>query len=204
MRRMAFCVSVILMLSAFTAHGVATISWYTEPPGELRQSDNSTLIVGNHTDPTLGGFLQLLFVGADGIDTLDYTDWDTPTGLLSSGNDEVIGTWYVGGGVLGFLSPDGAFDAGTSAHEKPIGSQFTVRFFEMPSPNFGTGLVPTSGNYGYSQIFSSTADPVNSGFESFEIHAPLFANLGPIPEPGTVALFGIGAVVLALRKRLKK
>lgn len=203
MKKLVCAVGLALVLSAFSAHGVATINWGTGPSGDLLQSDNSTPIVGNHTDSSLGGFLQLIFVGANGLDAVSYTEWDTPTGLLSSGNDQIVGTSWVGEGILGFLSPNGDFLA-SDVHSMPIGSQFVIRFFETASPNFGSGLVPTSGNYGISSTFVSTGNPDAGGTDDFNINSGLFTNLGPIPEPGTVALFGIGAVVLALRKRLKK
>jgi len=205
MKKLVCAMGLALMLSAFSAKGYPTIVWGTGPSADLLQSDNATLITGNHTDSSLGGFLQLIFVGANGLDAVNYTEWDTPTGLLSSGDDQIIGTSWVGEGTVMFLPPNGDFLA-ENIHSMPIGSQFVIRFFETASPNFGSGLVPTSGNYGISSTFLSTADPdpAGEGIDQFMISSSLFANLGPIPEPGTVALFGIGAVVLALRKRLKK
>jgi hypothetical protein len=98
----------------------------------------------------------------------------------------------------------GAYNNSTYA----IGSQFIIRFFDTPSLAYGTspnGLVPTTGNYGLSQVYTTTqlhnGAPVS---ETFSFSSNYAANIAVVPEPSTVALMLAGLGVLGFARMRRK
>jgi hypothetical protein len=220
MRRFVGFIALVVLMAGVTQG--YEITWRT-----LAGGDRLFLDVGLTTpvpgapfaapqNPDLGGFVQLVYLGPDGIfQSQLFGDWDTADGLVGASDDEIIGSTFVGKGFI--LNTSGEFQtassgvtAGLDGGGGVIGSMnFVIRFFDVASPNFPGGAVPTSGEYGYAYAtaggayFQATAvGPTDNN--NFSISNSFYTNLGPIPEPSSVALFVLGAVTLVLRRRFKK
>jgi len=217
MKKLAALFAVMLL-----AAGVAQayeIAWGTAPGADRLFLDSSFTTpvpgapFGVPQNPALGGFVQLIYLGTDGIfQSADYTSWDTADGLVSSSDDAIIANVFVGKGFV--LNTSGEFQttstsltAGLDGDGAVINKMdFVIRFFDTAST---TTAVPSSGNYGYAYSTAGgayfTANAVGgTDSNNFLISNSFYTNLGPIPEPSSVALFAIGAVTLVLRRRLKK
>lgn len=197
MNRIAKLVLLVSLVQAFSmcqAQAAATIIWQTGPGATdyLTQLGGGSRITGNGTVApagTVGGFLQLIYIGTS------YDGFvDSGTGVL--GDDAVVATAYVG---LGAMGADGRFLA-SSGNSYASGSQFIIRFFDTPSGTYGSGLVPTSGYYGISGVFTTTQDPTGTGSDTFNISGPVTT---VVPEPTTVALMIAGLGILAGRRFLR-
>ncbi len=195
---------IFMLLSANVGYGSTAINW--ETLGGVTaylwtDSGFTTKVTGHQTDPTIGGFIQLLYVGANGYEGLG--DQGT-TGVL--GNDEVIATGHVGLGVGKPGNMNGTFIVTDSAHTKPTGSLFAIRFFSAPSANYGSGYIPASGNYGIANNGGGYYASTISEFDDFTISVNLWADTPvTVPEPCALLLGLVGMGVVALkRKRSKK
>ena len=145
-----------------------TIVWRTGDGYRLLEHDGATLIAGDRWHNDVGGFLQLIYLGADNA----YDGWQAT-------NDVVYATSWVGVGYS--MNSDGRFYA-TVAQTYPTGSHFVIRFFEEPSPNYSTGAVPLSGYYGVTEPFISTIDPEGAGVDLFAITNDLTAGIRVVPD----------------------
>lgn len=215
------CLVAVALLSASLAKGYE-ITWRTTAGADRLFLDMTFTTpvtgapFGAPQNPDLGGFVQLVFLGPDGIfQSEDYTAWDTATGLLSSSDDLIVGKAFVGQGFIvntsgEFQTSSSGLSTGLDGDGIPIGAMnFVIRFFETASADYAVGAVPTSGKYGYAYstvggaYFQATATGSTDN-NIFTIGNSFYTNLGPIPEPSSVALFALGAVTLALRRRFKK
>ncbi len=190
------CMVALITVSVLSVPGAsyaaATLNWGCGSPYYAYQSDGSTLVNGDASS-AVAGFVQLIYVGADGYDGF------SPVGSGAVGNDAVVDTTWVGNGVMSY--PDGRF-LDTYSSSYAIGSKFVIRFFDSASPDYAGGLVPASGNYGLSQIYTTTADPAGGGQEDFFFTSNVSATT-PVPEPSTVALMLAGLGILAGRRFLR-
>ena len=64
---------------------------------------------------------------------------------------------------------------------------------------------PPAGNYADTDL---AAVPVLGAIDTFNYNAAAMGTMGPadwqpVPEPGTLALFGLGMLVMVVRKRLR-
>jgi hypothetical protein len=64
-------------------------------------------------------------------------------------------------------------------------------------------MAPTTAYYGVSTIFDLAAADGNISIDEFDITGDV-STVNPVPEPGTMALFGLGCLTLALRQRRRK
>jgi len=188
----------LMMTTALTATlsiASTAITWSTG--GQLlNNAANTTLLAGSNLNPggeLTSGFIQLLYLGAGGT----YGGY-TASGTGVVEDDAVVATGWIGIGIGMAANDDGAFTVPASPHSYPDGSAFIIRFFDTPSPNYAGGAVPTTGNYGLSSTFVSTASPA----DTFQINSSDYTDI-PIPEPGTMALGLIGLVTVAFRKLRK-
>lgn len=176
------------------ANGAVTINWGT---GSFRmyEDDGTTLLNGDSLS-SVGGFIQLLWVGtsADSYDGFDISD---PEGLM--GDDAVVATAWVG---LGNKGGDGRFTVTGTISAYPINSRYVIRFFSVPSPTYASGLVPQSGNYGYTDEFvQNTAGDGDVFFFNF---TQSYSAIYPVPEPGTIGLMLVGLGLIAGRRFRRK
>jgi len=176
------------LMSASIVHAAASLNWGTTGSLRAYQNGGSILITGGASS-SVGGFVQLLYLGADAT----YNGFqDTGTGV--QGDDTVVATTFVG---FGAMNRSGEFNVLTS-HNYAAGSKFLMVFFEVPS---ASGNVPTTGNYGTSELFTSTADPSLGGIDTFNFDKNYSAStLVAVPEPTTVALMLAGLGMLAVRR----
>ena len=186
-------VGLIILAYAPFAKAVDTIAWGT---GAFRafDSDTTTLLSGNASS-SLGGFVQLLNLGIDGI----YNGY-VGSGIGVVGDDTVIATTWVGSGMS---VVNGAFAPANIAVSSAVGTKYEIRFFNTPSSNFGAGSVPLSGFYGTSQVFTQAGDPTTGGTDNFSFNANYSAT-SPVPEPSTVALMLAGLGVLGFARMRRK
>ena len=195
--RKIMSVATAALLCVSWASASTSIIWETtgSPPQFLRNSTDTAFLTGNRTATgyTVAGFIQLILVSGGVNSTYDGLNLADPQG--EGGDDVVIDTAWVGKGTpsLGSPSPDGRFS--TTKSYTSTGQNYVIRFFDTPSPDYATGLIPTTGNYNFLSGFTSTGNPT----DTFSITSNISANVPvAVPEPGTLlmALLGVGVVVL--------
>ena len=183
----------MVMVSSLS-FAVDSILWQTLPTARGYQLDGTTLITANQTLSTVGGFVQLLYLGADGI----YNGFiNSGTGVV--GDDVVAQTTWFGVGAMGRA---GEFVSSATV-STIIGSKYEIRFFDTPAASY-PGSVPTTGYYGLSQVFSQTGDPDVGGVDTFSFNANYSATIAVVPEPSTVALMLAGLGVLGFARMRRK
>jgi len=137
--------------------------------------------------------------GSLGIGALGYT----ATGLIQPS------TWY----RIGFTADLGAGDVryyvnGTRVFTRTGGSLLDGRFSLYSNADSGPDLLlanenDTSGNYTHAQIYSAVAfvDQTLSDAQFAALGGPNATGIYVVPEPGTLALLGLGGLVFLLRRR---
>ncbi len=189
--RVCTYIAIVALMSSTVAWGAPEIFWGANEE-TLYKSDGETLVTGHHTDNGLGGFVQLLWLGSDGV----YNEL-TLSGTGTSGDDEVIATSWVGQNTVFLVDPHGWF-TGDSVLYETEDKYFIIRFFEEPSPDYAGGLIPLTGHYGISDVFAGT-DALMP--DTFQITDKLEATT-LVPEPGAAVMMLIGAgVVMGLRRK---
>ena len=183
--------AVVIMSIAFSRSSeAALLSWGTST-GRLYDSLGTTILDGdrNTTGQTTTGFIQLIYLGANG----SY-DGFTAAGTGVLGDDLVVQTAWVGKGApaLGG-SPDGYVSESLN-HSYAIGSGFVIRFFDTPTANYASGDVPTTGNYGVYDPGFTTQSPVADTLAITSNQNAWQA----VPEPGTVTLMVVGVASLSI------
>ena len=196
----------VLSLAAST-HAAFSFSWSTPPATGFLQDEFGTALTGSD-DPSVGGFIQLVFDGGnDGLVALDGSQDD---GIPASGNDIVVATAYIGKGAIAPIAIylDGNFSStddieGVGGYAPGESHTFYMRVFDTPSPNFGAGNVPTTGNYVDIGSFSLSFDDVTNGNATWEI-GTAYQTTTPVPEPGALTLFVLGGMALTRFSRRKR
>lgn len=192
-------VCLIALLSASASY--ADFSWANTSTNRLYYNGGSTLLVGNQFDSAVGCFVQLIWAGTD-----DTINGAVLSGTGVSGDDQVVGTTWVGAGFIG--GPAGRFTGGTYTDNIP-GDYYYVRFWTAPSTNYGAGEIPLSSSnyYGNTALWQDPGSETPSPPDSFNsipnggISATLQASA--IPEPTIVGLGLIGLLTLRLYRRRK-
>ena len=184
------------------------ISWGTGA-GKLENS-SGTALHGNSTASgyTLGGFVQLIWTGSDGL--ISPFDPTSNTGINGTADDRVVATGWIGEGYV--IPGDGGLRDGTMAVNSSVslgttlGSTFYVRFFDTVSPNYASGYVPASGKYNNISDANWTIAQgnIDSGTASFSIGSNQLATVNIVPEPTSITLLGIGLAVVVMRRRFAK
>lgn len=203
--------AVLSLNGVHECHATASITWAAGATGRVYSDVAQTILLapfGGNSSPTVGCFVQLIYTANGSFGIADLT---TANGIAASdaANLAVVATCWIGrafgsaGGFTGksFTSP---YDAG---------ARFFVRAWTAPSADLTTAClttasVPTGGSvkYGNSVLWTQTkplggiteTDPLDlSNVGSFA------TTLTPVPEPASMALFGLGAVAIALRRKLR-
>jgi hypothetical protein len=189
---------IVFAMSVSSVFAAVTVTWGTDV-GKLALQSNGITPLAAGTSST-AGFCQLIFIGA------------AYEGLASSGDghvgdDFIVQTTWIGTGAMAAAGTMlGSYNNTTYG----IGSQFVIRFFDTPSPTYGTspnGLVPLTGNYGLSQIFTISKDPTGApDTETFLFNGNKSATTAvvAVPEPSTVALMLAGLGVLGFSRMRRK
>ncbi len=191
--------ALFLMLFLVASSSLASVAviWNTQAGKLANDRFGAPLPAGSSLT---AGFCQLLFIGAsyDGLAS-------SGDGVL--GDDVVLQTTYIGTGTM---SAAGTLNSTYNNTTYAIGSRFVIRFFDTPSPAYGTspdGLVPTTGYYGLSQIYTTTqlhnAAPVTETF-AFDANYNADISVVAVPEPSTVALMLAGLGVLGFSRMRRK
>ena len=200
-------VGVGLLICVPQGEAALLFSWGVDAPGRLQDS-SSVVLTGSQSDSSIGGFIQLIFDGGDGLDALDIGETD---GIPAAGNDLVVATGWVGRGAVfdapaltdGFMSGVDDID-GVGGYVATAGDMFYIRYFDTASPSYGTGAIPTTGNYADLGPHVLTEQEINGEAAQFAITSNQ-QTTNPVPEPSTMALFAIGGLVAAgMRRRAKR
>ncbi|MBU0677040.1 MAG: hypothetical protein KJ626_02900 [Verrucomicrobia bacterium] len=168
----------------------------------LFESNGTTKLNGD-TLSSVGSFVQLLWVGGDGV----VGDAGTTGDGTILGNDIVVDTWWVGGGNGGL---DGWFDLASVTED---GSNPNVvenrwyfgRVWNAPSPNFAGGDVPTGASVRYANSSTWQYPSTLPTGDTFDItqSVSLSTTLSAVPEPTVLGLGLIGLMVVRLIRRRK-
>lgn len=142
------------------------------------------------------------YVGADGslgIGALGYS----PAGTIAQD------TWY----RIGFTADLGAgtvsyYVNGTPAYTRTGGSLIDGRFALYSNADAGADVLlfnegDASGNYTHELIVNSVyfTDRTLTAADMLALGGPNAIGIAPVPEPGTVALVGLGCLLLAAMRR---
>lgn len=185
-----------------TAHSEG-ISWFMNN-GYVLYNGGSAKLAGSWMDPSVGCFVQLLWVGPNGTpdQAYAYGDGTGPT------DDVVIDTRWIGAG--GADGADGWFSGGDIAAGGNVVSNrvYFARFWTAPSPNYALGLVPTSTTNYYANGPTWTYPHSNPVRDDFDVSyaGDIQTTLTPlaIPEPAAVGLVlvGLGCVRMMRRRQV--
>ncbi len=177
------------------------IGWFMEN-GYAYYNGGVTMLAGS-TDSNLGCFVQLLWVGPNGTPDAAYAYGDG-TGLS---DDVVIGWRWIGGGAAD--GGDGWFSGGEywAGGNVVSGRVYFSRFWTAPTPNYVSGLVPTSLTNYYANGPTWTYPHWNPIVDDFDAAyaGNIVLNQTPlaIPEPAAVGLVlvGLGCVRMMRRRQ---
>lgn len=187
-----------------TSRAALNITWSTGGNLNVLKDSFDALLPGSST-LGVGGFIQLIYDGGDGLDGFDIGQ---NNGLISGGNDILLGTASVGVGLALASQRPGDFSRTTAnvdtvpGYTPAAGQQLYIRFFDTASTSFGTGLIPQTGYY--ANIAASTlllGTDIVVGDANITFTTPT-QTMTPVPEPSTLALCLIGGLTAAgLRRR---
>ena len=204
---MGIMAGVVLLVAgnAFAQPYTNTIRWQTT--GSYQIWDNGGVGTGtplNPAGPYADGtsfLVQLLYAGANATnDSVNVATAD-PYG---ADNDDVFAAYqWIGYGVAPVAAP-GRFNADNYENTRPDGSVYFIRAWMYPADAPANGQIAVSSGdfYGDSELFSVSGNTPPPAFDDFYLTADYATTLQVVPEPGTLALFGLGLVIAALRRRL--
>lgn len=192
---------IVLILSHSVAFGYG-ITWGSVN-GYLNYADGSSPLYGS-TDSSLGCFVQLIWVGANGlVDQAYYGSSIDGTGYAQGlTDDQVVDYGWVGQGQA--LGDAGWFDGPAVLEGGNIadGNVFYLRTWTAPASTYASGYVPTASSNFYGNSATWTWEKVTDPYDAIDFTSTgnnINATLSPmaIPEP---AMFGLGIVgLLCLR-----
>lgn len=197
MKKMIVSVVVALFVVPSLLHASVTFTFGTQgTTSRAYGSDTVTLLPSSAQ-----GFVQLLYLGADGI----YNGLSTANAVGTQGDDLVVATSYIGQNIVS-ATKDGRFTGTWSNTDKDVGSKVMMRFFDTATSSFGSGVnapIPSTGFCGTSQTYTTTQNPFGTPqSETFYFNANYSATTA-VPEPTTIALMMAGIGMILGRKLLR-
>jgi hypothetical protein len=195
---------VVVGMGCVHAGAQDTLIWFNANP--YVSPTNAGTFIPTSILQSGGALVQLIRDGGNGVQ-------NGPGGFGTTGvtsDDTLINTWWAGGSGDGdgFFSSSGTFtDLGLGTGSSSI----YVRVWDRPTA--GGGNIPDPFDYGGGFVgayyFDSTvrlanADPAGGGFFNYQandLSSPSQWTFLAIPEPGTLALAGIGLAAMLLRLR---
>jgi len=204
---------MLLMVSIVVvgANASTSITWDSNGQRLYDSSGNlvTDLLPGDKTATgyLVGGLVQLINVGTiagGGV----YEGFDPAASDGCIGDDVVAATSWIGEGTPFILPANGRFT--DMAAYTSISNRFVIRWFDTASPSYNTGdptltTVPTSGFYKYDDnggnYYLSTSENPS---DTFVMSGTWNTDTPMIPEPGTLALLGMGMLTMAARRRFRK
>ncbi|MGD0960772.1 MAG: PEP-CTERM sorting domain-containing protein [Methylomonas sp.] len=192
----------------------------------LATASTCDIIGSNIGDNSNGGCNELITFNADGSSTTTYNNEINYDGNNSNGDDVTVGivndttatmfSIYLNGNgsdIFGFeaISPDGGqiYDANFgSADPSLYPAGYTITTYEgyvgTGAVDYFSGIDPTS-SMGYVNFVNGIASGQTAYFSlesSVDVTNPISATpTTAVPEPSTLALFGIGLAGMYLRNR---
>jgi hypothetical protein len=174
-------------------------------PSDVLGGLTGTALAGSKTDPLVGCYIQLLWTGANGlIDDINLSNLDG-----HGGDDVVVARGYVGygtglGTTAGYFYSTAVNGASVSAYTVGVDA-FYMRTWNAPvtsSGNYTSGYAPlsTATYYGNSATHVLADSPT---YDDWKLTSGFDTTIAVVPEPTTIALFGIGLALIGFR-RFKK
>jgi len=197
----------LLALGAASSYGYG-ISWGADA-NYIYESNGSTMLTGG-ADGSVGCFVQLLWVGANG--TRDQAYYGVGIDGVGTTDDVVVDKRWIGAGLAS--GGDGWFSGGLVLDSAQVGGNadvqtgrsFFARAWEDPASDYASGFVPSSAvNYGNSATWVFPNIEVTG--DEFDVSAtPFNTTLAamPIPEPTVTALLFAGFLGISLFRRARK
>jgi len=182
------CIFLVVCFATFSMQA-AQVFWGTSDP-------TSFLVIGSDgvSAAPVGWATALIYVGSDGV--------------VGGVDDVVAQTGTVGGSKSKIGAVQGAF---TYAFNSPYttGDKFVLAVYDNAVQSSAANVlyVYKSGTTPYS---IQTTDGLTADYFQFGVNVGGTAIDGlpgqwvPVPEPTSMALFGLGAGILALRRRFQK
>lgn len=203
----------VIAMGLSECNATVTLTWSSGTTGRIYNengigSGNELTPAGGNTQPLVGCFLQVIY-SVNGNIGLAVTDTSTGIATTDAANNIVVRTCWIGRGVAGAA---GRFATAQYISSYPASSKFFLRAWNAPSPDLtttglATASIPAASGslrYGNSLVYTA-GDPAFNTLENADLSniGSFATTLTPVPEPATMALFGLGAAAIALRRKLR-
>ena len=180
-----------------------TVRWATSGTGPVILYDNTgtTPLLGQNAGDGVAYLVQLIYAGANGIADPVHIGYTNQYAIGDALSDDVFAAYsWVGAGTPNF---QGRFQAPDYTNPRADGSRYFIRAWESPASSVGTGEITASPTdwYGDSEVFTINGFGPPPALDNFLISANFNTDMQMVPEPGTLALLGLGVVLSALRRR---
>lgn len=195
----------VLTMGQSNPRGVPIYADLTTVGSYLNQGTSSTypLPVGDDIHATGGGTVTSFVVGyyiptssGTGPFTVSYSFWGgTPT---DTGPFPGYGAPFLGGYNVGGLNP-GAWAVNITGVSVPVGADFYIEQ-DFAGNGILNGGPLITGNAGGTVGYSNSYFTQTGSLWTLSIWADFYHSVS-IPEPATLALFGMGVLVLVRRRR---
>lgn len=192
---------VIAILTLFTLTARADFNWFNTSTNLIAYADGITPLHGHRTNYLEACFVQLIWAGPD-----NTNNPATYSGQGVTGDDQVQAWSWFG---RNSFTPDGLMD-GAPTFTADTDGYYYVRAWTAPSPDYDSGLVPTSTTnyYGNSDLWNNPGnepgpDEFNFGGNGDANNIGWATTQQAIPEPSIAGLFLLGLAGLRYYRRRK-
>jgi len=190
-----FAAITTVMIGISTAHAAVNLQWYNEgaPDPALDRFGNIVISDASGNDEMAGALFQL--IRATGPVALAPDAGGLGTTPATSGAELMVG--YGWANMFGF--GDGVVFLSETYSDLETTSFIYVRIWE--SPTTGGGDAPLNGWYWDTPVVQILTLPTLGDFRVFEFTPSTQAGWQLVPEPSVLAFMGIGAMLMAIRRR---